>query len=308
MEKIKKILHHIYMIKKEKKYNIKETLEYGRQILNNSKIESANIDARVLLSYITGIPHHEFISNPTTQIPTKLYKEYKKLIKRRSKSEPIAQITKEREFWSIPFKVSKGTLIPRPDTETIIEAIISEFKNKENKYKILDMGTGSGCILLSLLSEYKNANGIGIDISSNAIKTAKQNAKKLSLHTRTKIVKLNWHNKYPCKHIKEQKFHIIVSNPPYITSQEMKELSNDIKNYEPHTALYGGNDGLDEYRHLSKSIYNWNILDEKGKIFLEIGKNQHEDIKKIFEAFGFKFQKHFKDLNGIIRVIEFSKN
>ena len=308
MEKFIKFWHHIFMMKKQQTHTVKQTLDYGKQILKDANIETSNIDARVLLSYITGMEHHEFITSPNTIIPEKLYKEYIKLIKRRSKFEPIAQITGEREFYSLPFKVSKGTLIPRPDTETIIDAIKSEFKNSNIEYKILDMGTGSGCILLSLLHHFKNSLGIGIDINNNAIKTAKQNAKILSLHTRSKILKQNWHNKKAIKKISEHKFHIIVSNPPYITSTDMKLLDKDVKNYEPHTALYGGNDGLDEYRHLSKSIYNWNILEKNGKIFLELGKDQEEDVKKIFEAFGFKFQKYFKDLNGIIRVIEFTKD
>lgn len=296
------------MIKKQQIYTIKETLDYGKQVLKDANIETSNIDARVLLSYITGMKHHEFITSPKTTIPPKLYKAYQKVIKRRSKSEPIAQITGKREFYSLPFKVSKGTLIPRPDTETIIDAIKSEFKNQNDEYKILDMGTGTGCILLTLLHHFKKSFGIGIDINHNAIKTAKQNAKFLSLHTRSKILKLSWHNKKPSKKLIEHKFHIIVSNPPYITKHDMMQLDKDVKNYEPQTALYGGNDGLDEYRHLSKSIYHWNILEKKGKIFLELGKGQEEDVKKIFEAFGFKFQKYFKDLNGIIRVIEFTKD
>ena len=295
------------MMLKEKTHMVGEVLEEGRNILKSSNIDTFDIDSRVLLSFVSGIAHHDIIAQPKIEIPHKLYKEYIKLIKRRSKFEPIAQITKEKEFWALPFKISKGTLIPRPDSETIIEAVKTEFKNIKEKYKILDMGTGSGCLLLSLLSEYKNAFGIGIDIKHSALSTAKDNTKKLSLYDRTKIINQSWKTKHPTKRITENKFDIIISNPPYITAYDMKNLDADVKKYEPHSALYGGNDGLDEYRNISKALYYWNILAPNGKIFLELGKGQEESVKKIFEAFGFKFEKYYKDLSGIIRVIEFSK-
>lgn len=306
MEKIIKICKNILMIKKEK-HNVYDTLSKGKEILQNAKIESFDIDARILLSYILGIEHHLFISNPKVEVPEKQYKEYIKLIKRRAKNEPIAQITGEKEFWCLPFKISKHTLIPRPDSETIIEAIKSEHKDKNKSYNIIDFGTGSGCLLLALLSEYKNAYGIGIDISNNVLKIAKENAKKLSLENRGNFIKQDWKETKPNTEIQTKKFDIIISNPPYITKNEMKTLEKDVKKYEPKRALYGGNDGLNEYRNLSKTLYYWNILSPNGKIFLEMGKGQENDIKKIFEAFGFKFQKYFKDLNGIIRVIELTK-
>lgn len=295
------------MIKKEI-HTVYETLTEGKNILKNSNIESFDIDARVILSFITGLEHHLFISNPKLEIPHNLYKHYIKLIKQRAQNKPIAQITEQKEFWALPFKISKHTLIPRPDSETLIEAVIHEFKNKSLPHKIIDLGTGSGCLLLSLLSEYKNATGIGLDIQSDAIKTARENAKKLSLHERVEIIKHSWHKKNPHKKIKGIKFNIVISNPPYITKSQMQNLDDDVKKYESHLALYGGNDGLKEYREISKALYYWDILEKNGKIFLEIGKNQEDDIKKIFEAFGFKFQNYFKDLNGIIRVIEFKKD
>lgn len=306
MEKIIKLCKNIIMIKKEE-HKVHEALSKGKEILQNANIESFDIDARILLSYILGIEHHIFISNPKIEIPEKQYKEYMKLIKRRAKNEPIAQITKEKEFWSLPFKVNKHTLIPRPDSETLIEAVKSEFKDKEYPHKIIDLGTGSGCLLLALLTEYKKAEGIGIDVSLKALKTARENAKKLCLEKRSQILKQNWKEEKLRKEIKDKQFTIIISNPPYITKEEMKTLEKDVKKYEPKRALYGGNDGLNEYRNLSKNLYYWNILSPKGRVFLEIGKGQENDIKKIFEAFGFKFEQCFKDINGIIRVIEFKK-
>lgn len=295
------------MIKKEIQHTVYETLSEGKDILKNAGIESFDLDSRVLLSYILGIEHHLFISNPKAIVPPKQYKEYLKLIKRRSKNEPIAQITNQKEFWALPFKITKQTLIPRPDSETLIEAIKSEFKDTNSPHKIIDLGTGSGCLLLALLSEYKNAIGFGLDIHQNTIKTARENAKKLSMDNRAQILKHSWHNKYPHKKIKDIKFNIVISNPPYITKTDMKKLNIDVKKYEPRSALYGGNDGLAEYRSLAKALYYWNIIEQNGKIFLEMGKGQENDIKKIFEAFGFTFINYFKDLNGIIRVIELQK-
>lgn len=290
-----------------KTYSIEQTLNTGKSLLKTAGIESFDLDAKVLLSYVLGMESYELISHANTEVPLKLYHHYMKLIKRRANSEPIAQITKFKEFWSLPFKISKKTLIPRPDSETIIDAIKSEFKDKNFSYKILDMGTGSGCLLLSLLSEFKQAFGIGIDIQSGAVKTAKQNSKILSFDNRSIIIKQDWHKPKPNKKIISNKFHIIISNPPYITTNDMKTLDKDVKKFEPQKALFGGRDGLDEYRAISQAIYNWNILEKNGKIFLELGKGQENDVKKIFEAFGFKFEKYFKDLSGIIRVIEFSK-
>ena len=295
------------MMMKSEKHTILETLKQGREHLKSAGIDTFDIDAKVLLSFVTGMQHHEFIAHPDTVLNVCMYRKYMKLINRRMKAEPVAQITGEKEFWSLPFKVSKGTLIPRPESETIVEAVKSEFKNPTTQYKILDMGTGTGCLLLSILSEYKNSVGIGIDVRHNPIKTARENAKKLNLYDRAKIMKLSWYSKKPTKKIAEQKFHIIVSNPPYITECDMKKLSDDVRKYEHRQALYGGRDGLDEYRQISKALYYWDILDDNGKIFLEIGKGQHEDVRKIFEAFGFKFRHYFNDIAGVVRVVEFSK-
>ena len=307
MEKLFNLCKYILMIKKEKQHTVYDTLSEAKRILKDANIESFDLDSRVLLSYILGMEHHLFISNPNVLIPQKQYKEYIKLIKRRAKNEPVAQITGEKEFWAIPFKISKHTLIPRADSETLIEAVKHEFKDKSAPHKIIDLGTGTGCLLLSLLTEYQNATGVGMDIHPNAVKTAKENSKKLSLNNRAEIIKHSWHKKTPHKKIKDIKFTIVVSNPPYITKHDMKTLDKDVLHYEPRKALYGGNDGLNEYRGISKALYYWDIMEPKGKIFLEIGKNQEEDTKKIFEAFGFKFINYFKDLNGIIRVVELQK-
>ncbi|MBR1545031.1 MAG: peptide chain release factor N(5)-glutamine methyltransferase [Alphaproteobacteria bacterium] len=304
---LKFLCHHIFMIDICKTYTVEETLKTGKTYLKDAGVESFDLDAKVLLSFVLGMESYELISHSYAEVPLKFYHQYMKLLRRRGNSEPVAQITKHKEFWSLPFKISKKTLIPRPDSETMIEAVKSEFKDKNFSYRILDMGTGSGCLLLSLLSEFKQAFGIGIDIQSGAVKTARENAKLLSLDDRAVVLKQSWHKKRPVKKITAHKFHIIISNPPYITGADMKTLAKDVKKFEPRRALFGGRDGLDEYRMLSQSIYDWEILERGGRIFLELGRGQENDVKRIFEAFGFKFEKYFKDLSGIIRVIEFSK-
>ena len=289
-----------------KAHTLGEALKTGKSLLKEAGIESFDVDAKVLLSFVLKMESYELLANPDIEIPLKLYRQYMKFIKRRAGFEPVAQITKSKGFWSLSFKISKKTLIPRPDSETIITAVQSEFKNKNLPYKILDMGTGSGCLILSLMSEFKQAVGVGIDVQFGAVKVAKENAKILSFDDRVEIFQQDWHKKANKKMLKSS-FDIIVSNPPYINSVDMEKLAKDVKKYESRKALFGGRDGLDEYRTLAQAIYDWNILEIGGKIFLEVGRGQESDVRKIFEAFGFKFEKFFKDLSGIIRVVEFSK-
>ena len=223
----------------------------------------------------------------------KIILNFNKLIARRVKKEPIAYIFEKKEFWSLDFIVNKDTLIPRPETELLIECVVKYYKNK--KIFILDIGTGSGCIILSILKELKKSKGIGIDVSKKAIKVAAKNAKNLGLQTRSKFIKrnLNEFNSYM--------FDLIVSNPPYICSHELKNLSEDIKKYEPRLALDGGNDGLDVVK---KIIYkSKSILKRKGMLALEIGYGQFKKVSPILKFNGFKIKFLIKDYHNNIRCI-----
>jgi len=220
-------------------------------------------------------------------------KKYNFAIKRRIKREPVAYITGKKEFWSINFEVNRSTLVPRPETEILIYKIVSLLKNK--KVNILDIGTGSGCILLSILKELKCSTGMGIDISKKAIETAKKNAINLNLFSRSKFKVFDFQKYY------NSKFDLIVSNPPYIPSKDIKNLSKDIIYYEPKIALDGGVDGLDL---IKKVIYKSNyLLKRNGLLALEIGFGQYKKVTSILKSKNFREKIRQYDNNHNVRCI-----
>ncbi len=265
----------------------------GSKQLKEKNIHSHKLDSEILLSEILSQTREKMIINFNKKIEEKKIKDFNKLIKRRSLKEPIAYILKKKEFWSKNFLVDYNTLIPRPETELMVEKIIKIFKGKD--IFILDIGTGTGCILLSILSELKHSKGIGIDISSKAIKIANANLKKHQLNQRTKFYKRSLNEIY------NNKFDLIVSNPPYIMRKDIKNLNEDIKNFEPKLALDGGNDGLDV---IKKVIYkSKSILKIKGMLALEIGNEQFKKVSIILRNSKFKTRYLIKDYRENIRCI-----
>ena len=301
---LSKILSYIYKYNLSFPIYIKQALQIARTKLKN--IDTKDLDCKVILSYITKTPHYEFISNPKQTINLFKFIKYMNLIKRRIKEEPVAYLIKEKEFYNNKFIISKDVLIPRADSETLIDAVKDTFRNKDKYLNILDMGTGSGCLLLSLLKLYNNAKGIGIDINNKALNIAFKNAKLLNLTNKIKLKKYSWNKKNFFKPI-NQKFDIIISNPPYISYTD-KKISKSTKQYEPYTALFAKQNGLAEYINIKKAILNWKILKNNGFIFLEIGKNQEKKVVKIFtdnNNNNIKYISSYKDIAKITRILKF---
>ena len=269
------------------------TIKQASQLLKNHNIVSHELDAEIILSDIMGVTREFLIVNNNKNISKNTIKKYNHAINRRINREPVAYIIGKKEFWSKNFLVNQATLVPRPETELLIYKVINFFKNK--KINVLDIGTGSGCILLSILKELNLSRGIGIDVSAKAIQTAKMNSKKLNLLYRSKF-----------KVFDINEFHIgmydlIVSNPPYVPSRDIRNLSKDIINYEPLLALDGGFDGLDL---IIKVIYKSNsLLKKNGLLAIEIGNNQYLKVSRLLRHRGFREISKECDYNHNVRCI-----
>ena len=273
--------------------NALQLLNIGSSKLKNKRILSHRLDSEILLSIVLRKKREKILINLNQKIKKDNIKKFDKLIQRRSLKEPIAYIIKRKEFWSKQFFVNKNTLIPRPETEIMIEYIVEMFKKKS--ISILDIGTGSGCILLSLLSELKSSKGLGIDISAKALVVAKKNAKKLKLVSKLKFLNKSVDDLQNCK------FDLVVSNPPYIETKSLRSLDDDIKKFEPIMALDGGNDGLDV---IKKVIYKSRcILKCNGMLALEIGNEQYKKVSKILKNNNFIIVKYIKDYKNNIRSL-----
>ena len=296
-------------------------------------------EARILLKHILKISNEEILFKDI-EITEDIAKEFNKLVSRRRAHEPISHIICAREFYSINFVVSNDTLDPRPDSETLIDAALSLYQStiknpgrrtsvserkctlkscapqvtmfdepgasfvkglfkKEDNINILDLGTGTGCLLLTILTYLPNATGTGIDISDAALRVANLNKNNLNLNGRANFYLSNWTEDV------EEKFDLVISNPPYIKRSDIKLLQPEIVLYEPHLALDGGLDGLDPYRIISKNIHK--NLNPNARILVEFGQNQHDDVSKIFCSNNFKLIGYYKDLGNIIRCALYSQ-
>ena len=272
---------------------LEQAVKQASKILKNHNIRSHELDAQLILSDIMKVKRESLITNSEVVISEEIMEKYDIAVRRRIKREPIAYITGKKEFWSVDFLVSHGTLIPRPETELLIYKLVNFFKNK--RINILDIGTGSGCILLSILKEINFSRGIGIDISSKAIQMAEANSKYLKLFYRSKfkVIDLDKFN--------IGKYDLIISNPPYIPSRDIKNLSKDITNFEPLIALDGGIDGLDL---IKKVIYKSNhLLKRGGLLALEVGHNEYTRVSSILRYNGYRELSRECDYNCNIRCI-----
>jgi release factor glutamine methyltransferase len=272
---------------------LENTIKQASQLLKNKNIISHELDVQVILSDIMGVTRDFFIANSHINVSINTIKKFNHAIKRRINREPIAYIIGKKEFWSQDFTVNQATLVPRPETELLIYKVVDFFKNK--RINVLDIGTGSGCILLSILKELDFSRGVGIDISTKAIKTAQINSKNLNLFHQSKF------KVFDISKFNVGKYDLIVSNPPYIPSKDIKNLSKDIINYEPLVALNGGLDGLDLIR---KVIYKSNrLLKRNGLLAIEIGFNQYLKVSSLLKQYGFREMSRQCDYNHNVRCI-----
>ncbi|MDE0967682.1 MAG: peptide chain release factor N(5)-glutamine methyltransferase [Flavobacteriaceae bacterium] len=274
--------------------NIENILNEGINILQKNKIANPQLDSEILLSNSIKRDKKHIILNPKEILNSEQLGKFKSLIERRKKGEPIAYLINKKEFWKDEFFVNKDVLIPRPDSELIIEQVLKIY-SKDVQLQVLDIGTGSGCILLSILKERSNFYGTGIDISKKSINVSKFNAKQLNLTNRVKFFHSSVDN------FNNGKYDIIVSNPPYIEQLSLKYLEKDVVNFEPKLALSGGFDGFSKIR---KVINKASILIKKnGKFILEIGFNQKNKVIKILKEEGFYVNKAIKDYGNNDRCI-----
>jgi len=278
--------------------NIQSAITEGTRVLKNNYISTAQLDSEIIMMKVIGKDKKYIILNNDEDLGCEKLENFKELIKERSYRKPIAYLLGKKFFWKYEFLVSEDTLIPRPDTELIIETVLNITKNK-NKISVLDIGIGSGCILLSILKERKNFIGIGIDISKKCLNISKINANKLNVYNRIKLYKSDV-DKFALG-----KYDLIVSNPPYINKLDLKYLERDVVRFEPKLALDGGLDGLSEIRKVIKKSSE--LIKKNGKLILEIGFDQKNRVINLLTKKGFYINSISKDLASNDRCIVSTK-
>ena len=273
---------------------IQTAIEDGERILKKNNIKTFRIDAEILMSTSIKKDRKYIFLNLNNKLCEESIKIFKKNIQKRSTGKPIAYIVGEKDFWKYSFKVREGVLIPRPDTELLIEEVLKLTKNKSN-LNLLEIGIGSGCVLLSILKEKKNFYGTGVDLSKKCVELSKINAFNLGLRNRVKIFESDIDN------FNHGKYDLIISNPPYINKIKLRYLEKDVKNFEPILALNGGLDGMSVIRKvINKSS---ELIKKNGILVLEIAFNQKNKVVKLLEQKGFYINKVLKDLANNDRCI-----
>jgi release factor glutamine methyltransferase len=275
---------------------VNEAIAFAEQELKRSNNLNSRLDSEILVSHLINIPRESIYSKLKENLSSNKTEELQRLVSRRVKKEPIAYILNNKEFWSTNFYVDRSVLIPRPETEVLIDLILSQIRNKNNYLNILDIGTGSGCILISLLKELAKAKGIGVDKSSKATGIAKKNSISQQVDNRASFKNVN------LEEIKfDKKFDLIVSNPPYLPDVSLKNLNSDIKLYEPKIALQGGVQGVDFLYKII--VLASKILKINGLLALEIGDNQFHILAKYLKENRFKILDKYTLINKQVRCL-----
>ena len=274
--------------------NIETVIKEAFIDLKSKNIESALLDSEILMSKVLKEDRSSVLLNSERSLSNQDYKNFRELISNRLKFKPIAYLTGQKSFWKYEFEINNKVLIPRPDSELIVEQVLKICQNKQ-KIKILDVGVGSGCLILSILKERKHFSGVGVDLSKDCINVCKINATKLRVQNRLKLFKTDIDN------FDLGKYDLIVSNPPYIKKLDLKKLHKDVINYEPKLALDGGLDGLSKIRKVIKKSSE--LVKLNGKLIIEIASDQKKMVKKILIENGFFVNKVAKDLSKNDRCI-----
>jgi|TARA_B110000438_G_scaffold245551_1_gene246643 release factor glutamine methyltransferase len=278
---------------------LQEIIDTSRNKLKLASIQSANIDSVLLLSYILGVSREYLITHSQEVISEKNCLDYFAIIDRRIKGEPVSKILGKKEFYGRDFIVNSDVLDPRPDSELIIDTAKELLSNRNEKLKFLDLGTGSGCLLLTLLLEFRDARGVGIDISEKAIEVAKRNSYLHALNDRGSFIISDWLDS-----IKFEDFNLIVCNPPYIPDEDINDLNKDVKLYDPIVALSGGNDGLRYYKKIITQLKKKN-LNKKIIFIMELYSDSADAIIKLMINAGYEANtiKIRQDLSNKRRVM-----
>lgn len=265
-------------------------------------IDTARLDARVILGHVLGLDAAALLAHGDDPVDPDAARRIADLVVRRERREPLSHIVGEREFWSLPFRVTADTLTPRPDSESVIEAALAWGAARpggtgeaEGGLRVLDFGTGTGCLLLTLLSEWPAASGIGVDVSEAALAVARANARALGLAERARFVESDWGREVIGA------FDVIVANPPYIAEDDLAGLAPEVAAFEPRLALAGGADGLAAYRDLAPWLAR--LLADDGAVFLEIGRGQADAVAAILAAHDLATIARIPDLGGIVRCL-----
>jgi release factor glutamine methyltransferase len=265
------------------------------QRLRAAGVESPRREARLLLAHVLGLRSEEIVSGKFSLQGAQFHSRFEAALARRAAREPLAYITGRKEFWSLDFEVGPSVLIPRPESEIMVEEALKRFPDINAPLRVADLGTGSGCLLLAFLSERPEAQGLGVDISEEALVIARRNAADLGLDRRTQFLRNDWMSTL------SGTWEVIFINPPYIMEGELDGLDPEVSRYEPRAALDGGPDGLCAYRRIAGSLVQ--RLAPKGRVFLEVGQGQAGPVQRIFSEKGLNIEGTVLDLAGIPRCL-----
>jgi len=274
---------------------LREVLRHAEALLREAGVDTPELDARILMGASLGMTREHMLIHATARLNPAQVGRVLGFIKRRLDREPVSRILGRREFWSLDFHLSPATLDPRPDSETLIDEALAGIADRKAPLAVLDLGTGTGCLLLAVLSELPNAAGIGIDRSEEAVATATANARRLGLGQRARFAVGDWGSGLT------EHFDLVVSNPPYIPDAEIETLAPEVVRFDPVAALAGGPDGLNAYRTIVAQLPN--LLKSNGKVIFEVGAGQSGDVSALLASAGFSGIGTRRDLAGVERAV-----